>query len=265
MKIMDFSLCENGKDQWLVFIHGMGAGSEIWDQQIEALGEEYNIMSVDLYSHGRSLELLSDLKVDSHLGHMAQRIASKVKEIGEQRCHLVGFSLGTLIIKYMVVNRLVAPASVVMCGAIERLNLLVRVGYRFVSGLSYVLPYRWLAKVALFVVLPFFDQHNIRQLFFAYSWQKREFPAWMKLYGEHRELLRHNAAFFNSSIPKLYILGTRDYLFAPAVRRELKKHPSVKPCEIQGSGHAIMLERPGETTSLIHGFVAGRKAVSKAQ
>ncbi len=254
---MNFSVSNNEKQEWLVFIHGIGAGSEIWQSQIQAFKAEYNILAIDLYSHGESIELLSDVKTDRYLPHISDRIEEYIHDKGIEDYHLVGFSFGTTVIKHLMVSERSNPKSVIMCGAVEKLNPIIRAGYWLVRGLSHILPYRWLAKVALFVVLPFFNQHNIRGLFFSHGWQKREFRAWMELYKEHRELLKWNHKFFARQVPKLYISGSRDYLFFPGVRKAIAGKENVQLQVLASCGHAVMAEKVRECRDAMSQFLDG--------
>lgn len=41
-----------GSNEWLVFIHGLCGNSEMWKYQIKTFKKFYNILLIDLPSHG---------------------------------------------------------------------------------------------------------------------------------------------------------------------------------------------------------------------
>lgn len=252
---MHFAIDDQGKREWLVWFHGLGAGSEIWQYQIRKFAGDYNILAVDLYNHGKSEEMLCDVDTDNYLEHFSERIREQMEQLAIEKYHFIGFSFGTVIVKHLVACHDMRPESIIMCGAVEQLNLPCRIGYNLVRVLSRVLPYRLMMRVALCIILPFFNQHNIRKWFFTYQWQRREFQCWMKLYREYKQLLLQNEHFYRTGIAKFYIAGTRDYMFYPQVRKVLHNKPHVQVREIPHCGHTVVAEKPQAVYSAIRDFL----------
>ena len=83
-----------------------------------------------------------------------------------------------------------------------------------------ILPYMFIYKVLSFVVMPNNNQKESRNIFIreAKKLYQKEFIRWFKLTIEIIPLLR---IFRNvqSKIPTLYLMGSEDYLFLPAVKK----------------------------------------------
>jgi len=101
----------------VVLLHGVGDSLDAWDGVIRSLPEGFDVIRYDLRGHGRSEKpqgpyRLADI-VDDHLALLAQ--------LGIDRAHVVGYSLGGLIAQAIALS---APDSV------ERLVLLSCIAFR---------------------------------------------------------------------------------------------------------------------------------------
>ena len=85
---------------WVTFIHGAGGSSSIWYKQIRAFQDRFNILLIDLRGHGQS---------KSHLDHqgslpytfdaIAREVIDVLDNLRISSTHLVGISLGTIIVR----------------------------------------------------------------------------------------------------------------------------------------------------------------------
>lgn len=83
---MEYEIHGDPDKEMIVFIHGIGASSWMWWQQLDAFND-YQICLVDLPGHGENADIPW---ID--LATTTQMIAEDV--IGNQRAHIVGISLG---------------------------------------------------------------------------------------------------------------------------------------------------------------------------
>ena len=74
----------------LVLLHGFLEDLTIWDEFIEGLGEERQIICIDLPGHGRS----KDFSGSHSLHEMANIVAAVLEDIGVQQVSLAGHSMG---------------------------------------------------------------------------------------------------------------------------------------------------------------------------
>jgi pyruvate dehydrogenase E2 component (dihydrolipoamide acetyltransferase) len=93
----------------VVLIHGFGGDSDNWLFNIDELAKSRPVYAVDLPGHGKSTKSLAR----GDLGELAQAIANLIDEIGAQKVHLVGHSLGAAAAFQILRDRPERVASIV--------------------------------------------------------------------------------------------------------------------------------------------------------
>lgn len=232
--------------EWVVFVHGAGGSSSIWYKQIKAYKKEFNVLMVDLRGHGKSKGMLQKYYEDKYSFELAsQDIIDVMDEVGIGKAHFVGVSLGTIIIRTIGEMQPARVQSLVMCGAIMRLNIrsrfLVSVGHLFKK----VVPFMWLYKLFAWIILPRKRHSESRHLFNreAKKLYKKEFIKWFNLTHEVNPLLK----YFREKelkIPTLYMMGSEDYLFLPPVKKIVKEHSQSFLEVVEKCGHVVNVEKP---------------------
>ncbi len=234
------------ESDWVVFIHGAGGSSSIWFKQIKAFKEHFNVLLVDLRGHGKSKDLMRKYYEEKYTFKLISRDILKVlNQVGIEKAHFVGVSLGTIIIRTISEMEPERVESMVMSGAIMRLNIrsrfLVWVGHLFKK----VVPYMWLYKLFAWIILPRERHSESRHLFVreAKKLYRQEFLRWFSLTKEINPILR----YFREKelpIPTLYIMGSEDYLFLPPVKNVVSNHPMSVLEVIEQCGHVCNVEQP---------------------
>lgn len=80
-------------DEVILFLHGLGAHSHSWDEQIEFFKQAYRVIVPDLRGHGHSPLGNEDFSFEL----CADDIYHLLQELNIQKVHLCGFSLGGMI------------------------------------------------------------------------------------------------------------------------------------------------------------------------
>jgi pimeloyl-ACP methyl ester carboxylesterase len=232
--------------EWVVFVHGAGGSSSIWFKQLKAYKEEFNVLLVDLRGHGKSKGMLQKYYEDEYSFKLAsQDIIDVLDDAGIEKAHFVGVSLGTIIIRTIGEMQPERVLSLVMCGAIMRLNIrsrfLVTVGHMFKK----FVPFMWLYKLFAWIILPRKRHSESRSLFIreAKKLYKKEFMKWFNLTHEVNPLLR----YFREKelkIPTLYVMGSEDYLFLPPVKKVVQSHKTSLLEVVEKCGHVVNVEQP---------------------
>lgn len=232
--------------KWVTFVHGAGGSSSIWFKQIRVFKNEYNVLVLDLRGHGNSKPLLKDSFNQKYtFDAITNDIVQVLEHVGIAKSHFVGISLGTILIRNLAEIRPDLVESMIMGGAILKLNfrsqLLMRLGIIFKS----VVPYMYLYKLFAFIIMPR-KNHKESRLLFAREAKKlyqKEFVRWFKLTAEINPLLR----FFRAKdiqIPTLYIMGSEDHLFLPAIKRTVETHTKATLHIVKQCGHVVNVEKP---------------------
>jgi len=227
-------------------VHGAGGSSSIWYKQVRDFKKEFNVLILDLRGHGNSKPTLKDTFNSKYtFDSITNDIVEVIEHLKIQKSHFIGISLGTILIRNLAEKRPELVKSMIMGGAIIKLNfrsqVLMKLGVVFKS----VVPYMLLYKLFAFIIMPKRNHKNSRLLFVneAKKLYQKEFIRWFKLTAEINPLLR----FFRAKdikIPTLYIMGAEDHLFLPSIKHIVSEHLSSTIFVIENCGHVVNVEKP---------------------
>lgn len=234
---------------WVVFIHGAGGSSSIWFKQIRAFQSDFNLLLIDLRGHGKSAtRSVKNLWNDQYtFEKVTKDIIEVLDHIQLPPAHFMGVSLGTILARQLAEMEPQRVKSLVMAGAVTRLNftsrLLVFLGNTFKS----ILPYMWLYRLFAFVIMPRKGHAEGRNLFVREAKRlcQKEFIRWFKLTKDVNPLLRYFKEK-DLGIPTLYVMGEEDLMFLEPVKKIVKEHRRVVLHVIEKCGHVVNVERPEE-------------------
>ncbi len=245
--MLNYSLYHHANSkEWVTFVHGAGGSSSIWFKQVREFRKHFNVLLLDLRGHGNSKPVLKDAFNSKYtFDSITEDIVEVINKEGIRKSHFVGISLGTILIRNLAEKYPNRVKSMIMGGAIMKLNfrsqVLMKVGVVFKS----VIPYMLLYKLFAFIIMPK-KNHKQSRLLFANEAKKlyqKEFVRWFRLTSEINPLLR----FFRAKdikIPTLYMMGEEDYLFLPSVKKVVSAHKFSELFVIKNSGHVVNVEQP---------------------
>ncbi|MFD0863433.1 alpha/beta fold hydrolase [Sungkyunkwania multivorans] len=232
--------------EWVTFVHGAGGSSSIWYKQLREFQKHFNILLLDLRGHGESKASIKDAFNKKYtFDAIANDILEVIDHENIQRSHFIGISLGTILIRQLAEMHPHRVQSMIMGGAIMKLNfrsqILMRVGIVFKS----LIPYLWLYKFFAFIIMPNKNHKESRLLFIreAKKLYQKEFVRWFKLTAEINPLLR----WFRQvelQIPTLYVMGGEDYMFLPSIEKVVQKHEYASLFVVPNCGHVVNVEQP---------------------
>ena len=237
---------ENSKE-WVTFVHGAGGSSSIWFKQIREFQKHFNVLLLDLRGHGNSNERI---KKAFQQKYTFQSIAEDVLEVLDhlkiKTSHFIGISLGTIVIRQLAEVHPNRVKSMIMGGAILKMNFRSQILMKLGNIFKYVLPYLVLYKFFAFVIMPNKNHKQSRLLFIneAKKLYQKEFIRWFKLTAEINPVLK----WFRQqelNIPTFYVMGQEDYMFLPSVRKVVEKHfKSSTLFVVDNCGHVVNVEQP---------------------
>ena len=85
----------------VVFIHGLMLASESYEAQVEALKDQYRVITFDLRGQGQSEKTKDRLDLDS----LAEDAVALIEKLTAERVHLVAFSMGTFVAMRVAARR----------------------------------------------------------------------------------------------------------------------------------------------------------------
>jgi len=232
--------------EWITFVHGAGGSSTIWFKQIKYFSKKYNLLLLDLRGHGKSKAIpINPFKKKYTFNSITADILEVLDKENIKKSHFVGISLGTILIRNFAEKYPTRVKSLIMGGAILKLNLRSKILMFLGNATKSILPYMWIYKLLAFIVMPNKNHKESRVLFIneAKKLYQKEFKKWFQLTSELVPLLK----FFRQvelKIPTIYIMGDQDYMFLPSVTKVSGMHKSAKLKVINNCGHVVNVERP---------------------
>ena len=230
----------------MTFVHGAGGSSSIWFKQVRAFKKHFNVLILDLRGHGDSKPTLKDTFNPKYtFDSITDDIVEVLAHLKIKKSHFIGISLGTILIRNLAEKKPAMVQSMIMGGAIIKMNfrsqVLMKVGNLFKS----VVPYMLLYKLFAFIIMPKKNHKKSRLLFVneAKKLYQKEFIRWFKLTSEINPLLR----LFRTKdikIPTFYVMGVEDHLFLPSIKNIVSKHSSSSLYVVDNCGHVVNVEQP---------------------
>lgn len=230
---------------WVTFVHGAGGSSSIWFKQIRDFSREFNVLLIDLRGHGKSKSPSYDKLQTYSFDVIGDEVIEVLDHLKISQTHFVGISLGTIIIREISERYPDRVKSLVLAGAIMKLNVRGQVLMRMGFLLKSIIPYLFLYKLFAFIIMPRKKHRESRYLFIeeAKKLYQKEFIRWFTLVSQVNPLL----SFFrikDINIPTLYVMGQEDYMFLPSITKLVKDHRSAILKVIPDCGHVVNVDKP---------------------
>jgi pimeloyl-ACP methyl ester carboxylesterase len=261
--MINYTIYKNeNSDQWVTFVHGAGGSSSIWFKQIRDFKSQYNVLLLDLRGHGNSKSTLKNAFQKKYtFESITHDVLEVINHLKIEKSHFVGISLGTILIRQLAETHPERVQSMILGGAILKMNFRSQILMKLGNTFKYVLPYLVLYKFFAFVIMPKKSHKQSRLLFIneAKKLYQKEFIKWFKLTAEINPLLK----WFRQvelNIPTLYVMGEEDYMFLPSVRLVVEKHyKSSKLFVIEQCGHVVNVEQPMVFNTEVLSFIGSLK------
>ncbi len=231
---------------WVVFVHGAGGSNIVWYRQLKEFKKHFNVLLVDLRGHGKSKPVVQEEDSEYTFNEVAGDVIHIMDHLDIRKAHLVGISLGCIVVR--AIDKL-APEraeSIILGGAIIQFNKTLKVLISMAKILNSVLPYMWLYKLNALILMPYKRHRESRNIFIqeAIKLGEKEFRKWMKMTREIKSNL-NDFIHREPSAPVLYLMGDGDHMFLPMVAALVKKQVNAKLEIIKNSGHCCNLDQAG--------------------
>ena len=233
----------NKNSEWVVLIHGAGGSGSVWFKQLREYRKHFNVLLVDLRGHGKSISYFTSGKYTFR--DVSYDIIEVLDFLKIEKAHFVGISLGTIIIRTIGEMQPERIKSMVLAGAVIRLNFRSRFLMKIIDIVKYFVPFIWVFKIYAYIVIPTKKRKESRDVYVNEGKKigQKEFLKWLKLTADVSPLLK---CFCEKEItaPTLYISGEDDYMFLPQVKNLVKQHKNAVLKIIEKCGHVVNVESP---------------------
>ncbi|WP_068868198.1 alpha/beta fold hydrolase [Prosthecochloris sp. CIB 2401] len=233
----------NDNAPWVCFVHGAGGSSSIWYMQLKDFSQHYNVLMIDLRGHGKSKSMpaLNNYNFED----ITRDIIEVLDHLRIEKAHFIGISLGTILIRQISELAPERVSSMIMGGAIIRLNVRAKVLVTLGNMFKRFIPYMWLYSFFAWIIMPRARHKKSRMLFVneAKKVAQKEFMRWFRLTNELTPLLRYFEEK-DTGIPTLYLMGEEDHMFLPTVEHIVNRHYNSRLEVIGNSGHVCNVDQP---------------------
>lgn len=240
--MLRYQIVDNAKDEWVVFVHGIGGSTRTWKKQLDMFSEKYNLLLLDLPGHGENAnKIIRHVDVDK----LNRGIIDTMDAVGITKAHFVGLSLGTLVILSFAIVYPERVNKIILGGAAVDVCGIYRFCVRAANWVKGLIPFKVLCKFFAWFLLPRKNHQKSRVIFVreALRLNKTTMLAWM----EYLKLTLHSEKIFNqlNRLNKnvLFIIGDEDHCFIKGSKHFAKHLKNSTMKIIEHCGHVCSIEQ----------------------
>jgi 3-oxoadipate enol-lactonase len=235
----------------IVFLHGVGSDKSVWHPQLEQFGGERRAIAFDYPGYGDSDPAPEGTTRDDY----ASAIISAMHELGVDRAHICGLSLGGVV---AIAIHHAAPgrcASLILADTFAVHPEGLAVYERSVAASS---DLRGAAEARVDVLLA---QPAIRAVRSEVVETMAQIdPAAYRIGAQAVWLADQRQRAQEIDVPTLVLVGKEDLITPPELSSELVDLvPDARMQVIFGAGHLTNLEKPAEFNALVGQFIEDRR------
>jgi len=227
----------------IIFIHGSGGVSLIWQNQLESNKLKYNLLAVDLPSHGKSDDI-SNITLDLYI-----EVIKKLKNfLNLEKLVLCGHSLGGAIVLSYYFKNPDDVEALILCSTGARLRASPKIFQHLSEGtkqyLNYIQPLLFHRKTPKSIIKIFLNQFSIMNPQVTY----KDFQI-----CDSFDRLKEMDLIY---IPCLILCGDEDKLTPVKYSQYFDEHiKNSRIHVIKNAGHMVMLEQPELVNQFIQEFI----------
>ncbi|WP_421765028.1 alpha/beta fold hydrolase [Ekhidna sp.] len=262
MKTLNYKILRAKKSKkWIVFLHGAGGSIQTWKYQLSALGDDYNLLAIDLRDHGSSKNI-KPAYGSYNFDIITEDVFEVLDKEGIEKAHFVTLSFGSVLIQALYERTPSIVDKMVIIGGIFNANWLIKSFVHLGRFFNLFLPYHTMYRLFSFILMPRERNQLARRV---YQMQARkltqsEFLKWLGLYSEFFTLLRN---FSKQKIKQqiLILMGSDDYVFLPSAQKFANGRSNTNLMTIPKAGHICNIEEPELVNKEIMEFLDTRKEI----
>lgn len=247
-----YEISGNPNGDWLVLIHGISGSTRCWKNQMEDFNEHFRVLNVDLVGHGNSTALEDYQKYNVSI--MANYLRLLMDQLGIEKAHICGLSLGTIIQQYFCELFPERITSCIFASPICKTNYLTKFVNSFADKIFLKLfPTGTYLKLMGHMMLPGKAHEKSRKFFLKETLKisSSEFRKWWKVVvqGDHYKCLG------KYDIPSLIVVGNQDFCFFDDSLELKEKFTNSEFKIIKGAGHVFIFQKAAEFNQMVIDYI----------
>jgi 3-oxoadipate enol-lactonase len=231
----------------IVFLHGVGSDKSVWHRQLAQFGEQRRSIAFDYPGYGESDPAPSATTRDDY----ASAIISALHELGVDRAHVCGLSLGGVV---AIAMHHAAPErckSLILADTFAVHPEGRSIYERSIAGSS-DLQAMAEARVDMLLAAPADPSIRLEVV----ETMSRIDPNAYRTGAEAVWMADQRDRATRIDVPTLILVGDKDGVTPPMLSSELHELiPSSRLKLISGAGHLANLDKPAEFDALVHDFI----------
>ncbi len=240
--MLKYELIDNQKEEWIVFVHGIGGSTKTWKKQIDDFSEHYNLLLLDLPGHGLHASKIIR-KVDSQKLH--DGIKETMDHLQIESAHFVGLSLGTIVIAHFAIHHPEYVKTIIFGGASLKVSGINRFAVIMANKIKHFVPYQCLYRVFAWFLMPRKHHKKSRSIFLreVVKLNKKTMYAWIDYV---QVILQPENVFERLNEVKkriLVISGAEDHCFLKGAKALTERIKNTEIQVIEKCGHVCTIEK----------------------
>ena len=244
-----FEQAGGGEATPVVFLHGVGSDKSVWRPQLAFFAQSRRAVAFDHPGYGDSDPAPEGTTRDDY----ASAIISAMHELGIDRAHVCGLSLGGVIAIAMHRADAGRCASLILADTFAAHPDGQAIYDRGIAASS---DLRAMAEARVDVLLAQPADPDVRSE--VVETMARIDPVGYRIGAEAVWLADQRERAHDIRVPTLVLCGTEDKITPPSLSRELTQLiPGARYEPIEGAGHIGNLEKPDAFNTLVNAFIRG--------
>ena len=240
--MLKYEELNNGKEEWCVFVHGIGGSTHTWKKQIDSFSQKYNLLLLDLPGHGENADNIIE-KVDDE--KLNRGIKDTLDFLKIKQAHFIGLSLGTIVIVQFALRFPSYTKSLIFGGAALKVCGIYKSIIKFANTAKEMLPYKTMYKMFAWFMMPK-ENHKKSRIIFVREVEKlnnRSMFAWIEYlkFTLSPEKIMKQLDALGKRI--LFISGEEDHCFLKGSKLLANMMNNADIAIIEKCGHVCSIER----------------------
>ncbi len=234
----------------IVFLHGGGVSSWMWEQQVEYL-QHYHCVTVDLPEHGNG-----NHSVPFSIGESAEMVIELIEKIAKGRqVAVVGFSLGAqVLVQMMSMHPHLIDYSIINSVAVRPSSLMKMSIVPMVKLSMPLVKFKWFARL------------QAKQLYITDDMFEKYFDETRQMSSETLiNVLQENMSFsipdgFSEASGRILVTvgGREKGMMRKSVKDIVGVNENVTAVKIPGIGHGLPTAKPNLMNQIIENWVSDK-------